>query len=139
MEPVEPRTVREARLSIREAERTIDAIRMSPAAALGGIGAWYLRQAQARLRAAEREFAKHDDPREEPLKPLAPNVQRSPSTRERRRRYRCSACFEEDLIEPSRVQEHPHHERYRRDGDGRYCTWACGAWEPVARRTRRLP
>lgn len=97
---IEPRTAREARLAIRKAERAVDQVRMSPACGSTGWspGAWYLRQAQAALRQAERAFARADDPRLEYLKPLSPQVERRPLDRPRRRRYRCNRCFTERLL-----------------------------------------
>ncbi len=101
----EPRTIREARLAIREAEKAVGRIHMAPATALAFGLDWYLRKARLALRQAEIHAAKADDPRLDPLPSLPAQIrQRRPQTGPKRKRHRCSTCFEEALLYDSQVE-----------------------------------
>lgn len=121
--PDEPRTVRDARLAIRDLEAALERVHMAPASALALLPGLYLRRARLALRQAERHFAEADDPRLEPLKPLRAQLsERRPSLLPRKRRYRCPECFREALLNDDDLAYY----------EGKHKR--CGVeWEPVSR------
>lgn len=127
----EPRTVRDARLELRRIEAELEQLMMAPAMSLAGATASYVRQARLRLRCAEREAYRYDDPRVEPLPRLRAQlsaqrrvrrVDRNGDPLPRRQRHRCPSCFDEILL-------HEHDLPYA-------CSRCAVAYEPVARRPR---
>lgn len=132
----EPRTIRAARLAVRDLETRLERIHMAPATSLADFSAgWYLKRARLALRQAERAMAKSDDPRLEPLAALRPQIRdRRPETSPRARRYRCTGCFREELLTSDMFERGPCHVRLVGPrGEREVIT--CGSWEPV----RRLP
>lgn len=93
---------------------------------------WEFTAARAKLRQAERHFAKCDS-HDEPLKPLSPQVRKpQPRTRPKRRRYRCTGCFTEMLWDAEVVDRHPTHRRMVGERGNRVRV-DCGDWELVER------
>jgi hypothetical protein len=99
----EPRTPRDMRLAIREAEETLRLFQEADMMAGDWEADWSLNAARAKLRKAERHFAKKDQ-HPDVLKPLSPRVRPRPvSTQPNRRRYRCTGCFIEQLFHPEHI------------------------------------
>lgn len=138
----EPRTPREMRLAIRDAEDALRRLQEASMMAGDWEADWSLTAARAKLRKTERHFAKKDQ-HPEPLKPLSPRVRQRPvSETPNRRRYRCSECLREQLFYPgSAVVQEPHYkivDTLLADGDEirrERKRVVCGAWVPV----KRLP
>ena len=82
---------------------------MSPAIALADFNPATTSDWAHALRQAERAFAKADDPRAEPLKPLAPSVGRRTTHWPAAPARPCAACFTEALLDPDGVEHHPEH------------------------------
>lgn len=127
----DPRTPREMRLAIREAEENLRRLQEASMMAGDWRADWSFTAARAKLRQAERHFAKKD-PDPETLKPLSPRVHQRPPRGPRRQRYRCPSCFRETLLNESDLERDPMHSQLRKAGDG----WErveCGEWESVPR------
>lgn len=138
----EARTIRQARLAIRDAERVVEGIHMAPAMALDRFaGSWYLRKARLALRQAERALAKADDPREPALAPLLAQIQaRRPALRPRRKRYRCPNCFRERLVNSPQAFTGLSDATRSEFGQAELSCESCGAeMQPVRRLRRATP
>lgn len=139
----EPRTPREMRSAIRDAEETLRLLQEADMMAGDWEADWSLNAARAKLRKTERHFARKDQ-HPEPLKPLSPRVRPRPvSTQPNRRRYRCTGCFIEQLFYPESLPNEGEHHRLTdtivADGDRiirKRERVLCGEWEPVARMPR---
>lgn len=130
----EPRTPREMRLAIREAEDGLRRLQEASMMAGDWRPDWSFTAARAKLRQVERHFAKKD-PEPEELKPLSPRVHQRPPNGPRRRRYRCANCLQERLMRESDFEMESMHSRVKRTEDG-YERIECGEWQPVARLPR---
>ena len=127
----DPRTPREMRLAIREAEDGLRLLQEASMMAGDWQPDWKFTAARAKLRQAERYFA-GKDPHPESLKPLSPRVHQHPPRGPRRQRYRCPTCFRERLLSEQDIERESYCIRHRKV-EGGYERIECGEWEMVAR------
>lgn len=139
----EPRTPREMRLAIRKTDEALRLLQEAAMMAGDWEADWKFNAARAKLRQAERHFAKRDQ-HDEQLRPLSPRVRaRRVSTLPNRRRYRCTGCFVEQLFYPESIgmdgQHYQIEDTIVADGERilrRRERVLCGEWEPVKRMPR---